>query len=177
MTSFSRGGPPVFRSGLGFCHSDRCDAALTGARRSYLLLGEYRIFCGGLGIGPLGWFPRIGPGRSRRSLDHLRRVREAARSRSRPHSGRESVVLFAGHLGQEKLWQQVFFGFFTFAVAVFFLAAGIIKKRALTSPGWWLECLLVAFFLANSVLALRGLRMLPTAEKPPVSGTNSGIGS
>jgi hypothetical protein len=101
-----------------------------------------------------------------------RRVRGLARI-----PARESVVLFARHLGQEKLWQQVFFGFFTFAVAVFFLAAGIIKNRPLTFPGWWLGCLLVAFFLANSVLALRGLRMLPTAEKPPVSGTNSGIDS
>jgi hypothetical protein len=77
---------------------------------------------------------------------------------------RESVLLLARRLGQEKLWQQVFLGFFGFAAFAFFLVAGIIKQRPLAYafPGWWAAWLLVALFLANSVLALRGLRMLAT---------------
>ena len=86
-----------------------------------------------------------------------RRVRGLARI-----PARESVLLFARHLGQEKLWQQVFLGFFGFAAYAFFWIGGIIKNRPLTFPGWWLGWLLVAFFLANSVLALQVLRMLPT---------------
>lgn len=88
-----------------------------------------------------------------------RRVRGLARI-----SARESVLLLARRLGQQNLWQQVFLGFFGFAGFAFFLVAGIIKQRpsAYAFPGWWAAWLLVALFLANSVLALRGLRMLAT---------------
>ena len=88
-----------------------------------------------------------------------RRVRGLARI-----PARESVLLLARHLGQEKLWGQVFLGFFGFAALAFFAVAGIIKHRpmAYAFPGWWAGWLLVGLLLANSVLALRGLRMLAT---------------
>ena len=74
---------------------------------------------------------------------------------------RESVLLFARHLGQEKLWQQVFLGFFGLFLRLL-LDRRHHKKSPPDIPGWWLGWLLVAFFLANSVLALQVLRMLPT---------------
>jgi hypothetical protein len=88
-----------------------------------------------------------------------RRVRGLARI-----PARESVLLHAQRLGQEKLWGQVFLGFFGFAAFAFFAVAGIIQQRPLAYafPGWWAAWLLVALFLANAVLALRALRMLPT---------------
>ncbi len=88
-----------------------------------------------------------------------RRVRGLARI-----PARDSALLLARRLGQEKLWGQVVLGFFGFAGFAFFLVAGIIKHRPLAYafPGWWAAWLSVGLLLANSVLALRGLRMLAT---------------
>ena len=87
-----------------------------------------------------------------------RRVRGLARI-----PARETPSCWLG-LGQEKLWGQVVLGFFGFAGFAFFLVAGIIKHRPLAYafPGWWAAWLSVGLLLANSVLALRGLRMLAT---------------
>jgi hypothetical protein len=85
-----------------------------------------------------------------------RRVRDLTRI---PTS--ESVLLLARRVGREKLWQQVYLGFFGFASYVFFFFGAIIKKHPLPFGESWLGWILVAWFLANSILALRGFRMLP----------------